>query len=81
MDLRGPGLAVSVVLGILFPYIVLKTDAFGLVGGSHYANLLKLSFNLGYSNMAFGAMVGIAGLGCWASCCTTSPRGKRLGSA
>lgn len=63
VGLRGRGMAVSMVLGILFPYIVLKTDAFGLVGGSHYANLLKLGFNLGYSNMAFGTMVGISCLG------------------
>ena len=61
--LRGVGMWISIVLGILFPYIVLKTDAFGLVGGSHYANLLKLGFNMGYSNMAFGTMVGIASLG------------------
>lgn len=79
MDLRGPGLAVSVVLGILFPYIVLKTDAFGLVGGSHYANLLKLSFNLGYSNMAFGAMVGIAGLGVLGFLLYYFTEGKKVG--
>lgn len=63
VGLRGVGMWISVILGVLFPYIVLKTDAFGLVGGSHYANLLKLGFNMGYSNMAFGTMVGIASLG------------------
>lgn len=63
IGLRGVGMGISIVLGLLFPYIVLKTDAFGLVGGSHYANLLSLGFNMGYSNMAFGTMVGIASLG------------------
>lgn len=63
VGLRGPGMLISIALGILFPYIVLKTDAFGLVGGSHYSNMLKLGFNLGYSNMAFGTTIGISCLG------------------
>lgn len=63
IGLRGPGMWISILLSILFPYIVLKTDAFGLVGGSHYSRLLSLGFNMGYSNMAFGTTVGISCLG------------------
>lgn len=63
LGLRGPGFAVSGILAIIFPYIVLKTDAFGLIGGRFYSNLLKLGFNMGYSNMAFGVVVALNGLG------------------
>lgn len=63
IGLRGPGFAVSAVLAIVFPYLVLKTDAFGLIGGRFYSNLLKLGFNMGYSNMAFGVVVALNALG------------------
>ena len=75
----GIGAVGTVVLGILFPFIVLNTDVSRLVGGSHYANLLKLSFNLGYSNMAFGAMVGIAGLGVLGFLLYYFTEGKKVG--
>ncbi|MCC8061237.1 MAG: alpha/beta hydrolase [Clostridiales bacterium] len=61
--LRGVGMVISIVLGVLFPYIVLKTDAFGLIGGRYYENLDRLGFRMGFSNMAFGTMVGVASLG------------------
>lgn len=79
VGLRGPGMVVSIVLGILFPYIVLKTDAFGLVGGSHYNNLLNLGFNLGYSNMAFGTTVGISALGVLGFLLYYFTEGKKVG--
>lgn len=63
IGLRGIGFAISAVLAIVFPYIVLKTDAFGLIGGRFYTNLLGLGFNMGYSNMAFGVVVALNALG------------------
>lgn len=63
IGLRGPGLLVSVVLAVVFPYIVLKTDAFGIIGGRFYTNLREAGFQMGYSNMAFGVVIGLNLLG------------------
>ncbi|MCD8018949.1 MAG: hypothetical protein LUF92_05000, partial [Clostridiales bacterium] len=62
LGLRGIGYGISAILGIIFPYIVLKTDALGIVGGSFYDNL-RFTFKMGYSNMAFGTIVGLNILG------------------
>ena len=57
---RGKGLAVATIVGLLAPYLVIKTDAFGIVGGGSYTNLKALGFNLGFSNMGFGVVVGLS---------------------
>jgi hypothetical protein len=64
IGLRGVGFLISAVLGIIFPYIVLKTDAFGIIGGRHAANLANRGFQLTYANMAFGTVIGLNMLGC-----------------
>lgn len=56
---RGPGLAIAMLIGVLAPYLVIKTDAFGIVGGGSYTNLKAMGFNLGFSNMGFGVVVGL----------------------
>lgn len=57
---RGKGLVVATIVGLLAPYLVIKTDAFGIVGGGSYTNLKALGFNLGFSNMGFGVVVGLS---------------------
>ena len=57
---RGKGLVIATLVGLLVPYLVIKTDAFGIVGGRFYDNLRAAGFNLGYSNMGFGVVVGLA---------------------
>jgi pimeloyl-ACP methyl ester carboxylesterase len=64
IGLRGVGFLISAALGIIFPYIVLKTDAFGIIGGRHGAGLAKAGFQLTYANMAFGTVIGLNMLGC-----------------
>lgn len=61
---RRQGLVVGSLVALLVPYLVIKTDAFGIVGGSHYSNLYAAGFNLGYSNMGFGVVIGLS------ICCT-----------
>ncbi len=63
IGLRKVGFAISVAMAIVFPYIVLKTDAFGIIGGRFFTNLREAGFELGYSNMAFGVLVGLNLLG------------------
>lgn len=61
---RRQGLVAGSLVALLVPYLVIKTDAFGIVGGRHYTNLLAAGFNLGYSNMGFGVVIGLS------ICCT-----------
>ena len=56
---RGTGLVVASLIGLLVPYLVIKTDAFGIVGGRFYANLREAGFNMGFSNMGFGVICGL----------------------
>ena len=56
---RGTGLVIATLIGILAPYLVIKTDAFGIVGGNNYENLWSLGFDMGYSNMGFGVIIGL----------------------
>lgn len=56
---RGTGLVIASLIGLLVPYLVIKTDAFGIVGGRFYANLREAGFNMGYSNMGFGVICGL----------------------
>lgn len=63
IGLRKVGLGISVILAIIFPYIVLKTDAFGIIGGRFFTNLKSWGFQMGYSNMAFGVLIGLNLLG------------------
>lgn len=63
IGLRGIGMAISLVLGVVFPVIVLKTDALGIIGGRFYKNLEAAGFKMGYANMAFGTVIGLNLLG------------------
>ncbi len=56
---RGPGLVVASVICALVPYLVAKTDAFGIVGGGLASNLWNAGFHLGFSNMGFGMVIGL----------------------
>lgn len=57
---RGTGLVIVSLIALLVPYLVIKTDAFGIVGGRSYTNLYSAGFNLGFSNMGFGVVIGLA---------------------
>ena len=57
---RGKSLVVATIVGLLVPYLVIKTDAFGIVGGGKYVHLWACGFNLGFSNMGFGVVIGLA---------------------
>ena len=57
---RGTGLVIASLVALLVPYLVIKTDAFGIVGGRSYTNLYAAGFNMGFSNMGFGVVVGLA---------------------
>ena len=57
---RGTGLVIASVVGLLAPYLVIKTDAFGIVGGANAWNLTSMGFNLGFSNMGFGVIIGLS---------------------
>lgn len=56
---RGPGLVVASLVALLLPYLVMKTDAFGIVGGKNFTNLQNAGFNLGFSNMGFGVIIAL----------------------
>lgn len=51
---RGTGLVIASLVALLVPYLVIKTDTFGIVGDEKYVNLWDAGFNLGFSNMGFG---------------------------
>ena len=56
---RGTGLVVASIICALVPYLVAKTDAFGIVGGGLDKNLWNAGFHLGFSNMGFGMVIGL----------------------
>ena len=56
---RGTSLVIASLIGLLVPYLVCKTDAFGIVGGGNFANLRAAGFNMGFSNMGFGVICGL----------------------
>lgn len=58
VGLRGVGLAIDFVIAIVAPYIILKTDFFGLIG-KQGSNLKKLGANLRYANMSLGIIMGM----------------------
>ena len=51
---RGTGLVIASLVALLAPYLVIKTDTFGIVGREKNVNLWDAGFNLGFSNMGFG---------------------------
>lgn len=59
IGMRGPGLVVASLIGLLAPWLVMKTDAFGIVGGKDGANLTKLGFHMRYANLGFGVVLGL----------------------
>lgn len=63
IGLRKGGFAVSAVCGILFPWIVLKTGAFGLLTPQNKNAMNHGIFNFTYSNVAFYTVVGMSFLG------------------
>ena len=63
IGLRKGGFAVSAVCGILFPWIVLKTGAFGLLTPKNKNAMNYGIFNFTYSNVAFYTVIGMSLLG------------------
>ena len=68
IGLRKQGLVISLILGIVFPYIVLKTKALGLlplIGMDGFPDQLKpiADLKLTYSNVAFCTLIGLNLLG------------------
>ena len=68
IGLRKGGLAVSVILGVVFAYIVLKTGAFGIISATGLTTptknaIPKPGFRLMFANVAFGVIVGLNLLG------------------
>ena len=57
---RGPGLIIASLVALLVPYLVIKTDVFGIVGGKEGWNLWQMGFHINYSNLGFGVVVGLA---------------------
>lgn len=56
---RGKGLVLMSVISLIFPYIVCKTDAFGIVGGANGLRLWNMGFHINYSNLGFGVIIGL----------------------
>lgn len=56
---RGPGLIIASLVALLVPYLVIKTDAFGIVGGAQGRNLWVAGFPINYSNLGFGIILGL----------------------
>ena len=61
IGLRGIGLAISCICGIIFPYIVLKTGCFGLINVLGTSSVV--GFQMGYSNQAFCTIIGLNAMG------------------
>ncbi|MDY2624813.1 MAG: alpha/beta fold hydrolase, partial [Coriobacteriales bacterium] len=57
---RGKSLVIASLVALLLPYLVMKTDAFGIVGGKNFTNLQNAGFNLGFANMGFGVVVALS---------------------
>ena len=60
IGIHGPVLVGMSIFTLLVPYVVIKTDAFGIVGGQYASNLWNVGFRLDYSNMGFGVIIGLA---------------------
>ena len=63
IGLRGIGLAISITLGIVLPFVVLKTNAFGLISAFGWSKLPPETVNvpglrLTYANVALGTIIG-----------------------
>lgn len=58
VGLRGIGLAIDIVIAVVAPYIILKTDLFGLIG-KQGSNMRKLGANLRYANISMGIIIGM----------------------
>lgn len=68
IGLRKAGMVISIVLGLVFPYIVLKTNALGLIPLTGMTNIPPTSIpvaglRLSYSNLALCTIVGLNLLG------------------
>lgn len=68
IGLRKGGLVISIVLGLIFPYIVLKTNGLGLISAIGMTSMPPTcvglpGFRLTYSNMAFCTLIGLNLLG------------------
>ena len=61
IGLRGVGLWISIICGIIFPYIVLKTGCFGLINALGTVSIK--GFQLGFSNQAFATIIGLNVMG------------------
>ena len=57
---RGVGLVVGSLVALLVPYLVIKTDGLGIVGGAQGYNLWQAGFHINYSNLGFGVVIGLA---------------------
>lgn len=56
---RGAGLVIACIVGLVAPYVVIKSGAFGLNTDKTASLLTSLGFNLGFSNMAFAVILGL----------------------
>lgn len=68
IGLRGKGLIISMILSLVFPYIVLKTGGLGIIELTGLTNPTKnaipvAGFRLMFANVAFGVLVGLNILG------------------
>lgn len=68
IGLRKQGLAISIILSLIFPYIVLKTGGLGIIELTGLTNPTKnavpvAGFRLMFANVAFGVLVGLNILG------------------
>lgn len=68
IGLRKQGLAISIILSLVFPYIVLKTGGLGIIELTGLTNPTKnavpvAGFRLMFANVAFGVLVGLNILG------------------
>ena len=61
IGLRGVGLWISIICGIVFPFIVLKTGCFGLINALGTVSIK--GFQLGFSNQAFATIIGLNVMG------------------
>lgn len=57
IGLRKVGMAISLVCAVVFPYIVLKTGCFGLMGA--IGTNTNPIWRMGFSNMAFTTIIGL----------------------
>lgn len=70
IGLRGPGMAISLILGVVFPFIVLKTASMGIVelllpgaGGPPDFVQGRAPFHMTYANISMGVVIGLNLLG------------------